>query len=308
MSISVSCSSCGKTFKTKEELAGKRVKCPSCGQVITVSASRPPSHAKEISVLPVQAPDNSPPKTEAASPAVQERRRVRWPLYAGLGAVALCLVSGVVFVFSMLGTKSAEDEVVDFLAAREVLQHSISGSRLSPDLIDWIALGVSEPLDQGLALAQVLNFGGDFLQDKTRFDGVYKDSVESGIRVGLIDCKAATKLLRENKDFAKNTLTAADQVLASDVVRKQIASTGVTMNRSFTAESASYTAKTVAIIKKGAPPEMAEVHVEFRQAIREALRQHPELAESLKRNIKLAAEVRASHNHVGRMIRAASSG
>jgi predicted RNA-binding Zn-ribbon protein involved in translation (DUF1610 family) len=209
MSINVPCTNCGKSLKAKEELAGKRVKCPSCGQVITVSASCPPSPAEEKTALP--GPDSSPPKPDAASPPVQENRRVRWPLFAGLGAVAVCLlsgclVSGVVFLFSVLGTKSAEDEVIDFLVTREVLQHSISGSRLTPDVIDWLALGVDEPLDQRLAIAQVLNFG-DFLQDKSQFDGVYKDSVESGIRVGLIDCKAATKLLRENKDFAKNTLT-----------------------------------------------------------------------------------------------------
>lgn len=39
MSISVQCPNCDKKLKTKDELAGKKVKCPDCGEVIPVPAA-----------------------------------------------------------------------------------------------------------------------------------------------------------------------------------------------------------------------------------------------------------------------------
>ena len=41
MSIRVLCPSCQKKLNAKEELAGKRVKCPGCGQVLVVAAPDP---------------------------------------------------------------------------------------------------------------------------------------------------------------------------------------------------------------------------------------------------------------------------
>ena len=41
MTIAVACQ-CGKRFAAKPELAGKRVKCPSCGQPLTVPGSAAP--------------------------------------------------------------------------------------------------------------------------------------------------------------------------------------------------------------------------------------------------------------------------
>ncbi len=56
MPISVQCPGCGKKLKAKDELAGKRVKCPSCGQVlgIPLPLGRPDSPAK-----PAQTPSES---------------------------------------------------------------------------------------------------------------------------------------------------------------------------------------------------------------------------------------------------------
>ncbi len=36
MSIKVSCDSCGKELKVRDEAAGKRVKCPDCGSVVQI--------------------------------------------------------------------------------------------------------------------------------------------------------------------------------------------------------------------------------------------------------------------------------
>lgn len=45
MSIKVSCDSCGKDLKVRDEAAGKRVKCPDCGSVIRVPQAEAPEDA-----------------------------------------------------------------------------------------------------------------------------------------------------------------------------------------------------------------------------------------------------------------------
>jgi len=41
MSLSATCPSCGKTLKAKDDLAGKRVRCPGCRDVLTLPAAEP---------------------------------------------------------------------------------------------------------------------------------------------------------------------------------------------------------------------------------------------------------------------------
>jgi hypothetical protein len=45
MTITIACTSCRKRLSLKDELAGKRVKCPACGQILPVVASAPPAAA-----------------------------------------------------------------------------------------------------------------------------------------------------------------------------------------------------------------------------------------------------------------------
>src|SRR5690349_15534846 len=47
MPILVACK-CGKKLRVKDELAGKRVKCPGCAQVVTVPAAEEPPELEEI--------------------------------------------------------------------------------------------------------------------------------------------------------------------------------------------------------------------------------------------------------------------
>jgi DNA-directed RNA polymerase subunit RPC12/RpoP len=70
MSISVQCPGCEKKLKTKDELAGKRVKCPGCGQVILVPAAQPASQPKAINQLPppIKEPE-PPPEPQARQPS-----------------------------------------------------------------------------------------------------------------------------------------------------------------------------------------------------------------------------------------------
>lgn len=59
MSISLRCGQCKSEFKGKDKLAGKKVKCPSCGATITVPGDEPA----------VAAPWNPAPEKLAAAPA-----------------------------------------------------------------------------------------------------------------------------------------------------------------------------------------------------------------------------------------------
>src|SRR5690349_9470735 len=43
MAIAVGCPACGKQLRVKDEFAGKRVKCPSCGQILALPSSPPAS-------------------------------------------------------------------------------------------------------------------------------------------------------------------------------------------------------------------------------------------------------------------------
>ena len=43
MALSVQCPGCDKNLKAKDELAGKRIKCPGCGQVLVAPAAKPAS-------------------------------------------------------------------------------------------------------------------------------------------------------------------------------------------------------------------------------------------------------------------------
>src|SRR2546428_11367635 len=44
MPIPVSCQ-CGQSFRAKDDLAGKRVKCPKCGQVLQIPGAAPSASA-----------------------------------------------------------------------------------------------------------------------------------------------------------------------------------------------------------------------------------------------------------------------
>lgn len=44
------CSSCGKRLRFKDELAGKRVKCPNCGQTVVLAAAPQPTFQKTFLV------------------------------------------------------------------------------------------------------------------------------------------------------------------------------------------------------------------------------------------------------------------
>ena len=58
MAIEVHCSHCQKLLRVKAELAGKRVKCPACGQPLTIPLPERPSSADLPPQFPPTAPQN----------------------------------------------------------------------------------------------------------------------------------------------------------------------------------------------------------------------------------------------------------
>ncbi len=77
MSISVKCSGCAKRLQVKDELAGKRIKCPACAQVVVVPNAN--SEIKPVETLP--------PGPTRLTPA-----SLPW-LIAGLSGVLLIIVA-----------------------------------------------------------------------------------------------------------------------------------------------------------------------------------------------------------------------
>ena len=55
MAIALTCSECERDMKVKDELAGRKIKCPECGSVLMV-----PSGAKKASAVVAGAPARAP--------------------------------------------------------------------------------------------------------------------------------------------------------------------------------------------------------------------------------------------------------
>ena len=90
MSITFNCPHCQRPLKVKDELAGKKVKCPGCGKPVAVpqaaatlaSGVKPPtaSRAEDRTLPPVYkgraGPESLTPCTRAKWPGTRSRRRV----------------------------------------------------------------------------------------------------------------------------------------------------------------------------------------------------------------------------------------
>lgn len=107
MPISIRCTGCEKNLKVKDEVAGKRIKCPSCGLTIPIPAESPSPPTKATTPMAGKSPPNV---KRAASPATRPlaspKKAVRWTLYAGGVVVVLCLGVGLAFGFGFFGNTS----------------------------------------------------------------------------------------------------------------------------------------------------------------------------------------------------------
>lgn len=212
------------------------------------------------------------------------------------------------------------EAVVGYLAARALLQGvypditspipSAMSETLKPHVIAWLSLG-NEPIEERLAVAASLfEISPPRLKQKESFDS-YIEYVRSSVRLGGLTMKTDADLLREEGErgqtYAKNFLAGGDQSLSSDLIQQAIRSFADRMKGdTFNSERANLAAQTLAGVTKDPPKDVQDAHTELKQAIRHALSQNPDLAESLKQKMKLATEVRPSHEHVSKMVRAAS--
>lgn len=140
MQIKLHCPGCSKSLSAKEELAGRRVKCPACGTPIEI-----PTSAKKPAPKSDPAPDvggwlNLPKKAEATgAPDVSRTlRQSRWPW--ALSGAALLLLAGVTILW-VLDDRSAVARV-DVEEARqeitrlktEIVQTKAETDRATADL------------------------------------------------------------------------------------------------------------------------------------------------------------------------------
>ncbi len=85
MAIRVQCSSCGATMNVKDELAGKRGKCPKCGAVIDV----PAAGGSPVEAGPPPAPGAAPAAARMAAGTSDKSQSVAFVLSAFLGAYGI---------------------------------------------------------------------------------------------------------------------------------------------------------------------------------------------------------------------------
>ena len=121
MSISVQCGSCDKSLKVRDELEGKRVKCPACGQPVLVAHAEPieerpasPVKAKrsETPKKPVRSIERDEPDADEDDDAPKKKKKKRrapppsflaqhkwWFVGGGAAAGLLILVGGGFLMF-----------------------------------------------------------------------------------------------------------------------------------------------------------------------------------------------------------------
>jgi hypothetical protein len=86
--IGVACRECGRLLRVRDELAGKRIKCPHCGAVQNVSAA--PAEEAAPQSEPLASREDARKQAAAYSAAKASRRRRRW-------FVALFALPGVAY-------------------------------------------------------------------------------------------------------------------------------------------------------------------------------------------------------------------
>jgi hypothetical protein len=107
MTIAISCPSCDRPLKVKDDLAGKRVKCPGCGEPVLVEVADEPEPEPAIQEKPRRRvveddePDDRPRKKRKKK---KKSNTVLWiALGGGAALLLLLLVAGVLlflFVFN----------------------------------------------------------------------------------------------------------------------------------------------------------------------------------------------------------------
>lgn len=139
MSISVACPDCGKRLKARDELAGKKIKCPDCERVLLVAVAPPVAQQPAINPAPA-APPPLPKiaREQPPLPPVAQGRRVRWPWYVGGGVVALgALIAVIVWIKGGVSTRDEDyrgpPKIAKAIRGRQALIDRTRDQRLYPN-------------------------------------------------------------------------------------------------------------------------------------------------------------------------------
>ncbi len=108
MTIAVTCPGCDVKLKAKEELLGKRVKCPKCGHAVDVEDETPltlepfPEESLEFGTTLHKLPP-APKRTFAPEPAIPVKKKAKRSAEAGEMTPVVHMLCGWQFVFLFLG-------------------------------------------------------------------------------------------------------------------------------------------------------------------------------------------------------------
>lgn len=99
MAIQATCDKCHTALRIKDELAGKRVKCPRCQQVVAIPGPQTPARSQPTIPKGKSVPAETEPDSAGTSRVARARRNVsKWWWIAG-GAALLLAGAALAFVF-----------------------------------------------------------------------------------------------------------------------------------------------------------------------------------------------------------------
>jgi len=162
MSILLSCR-CGKKLRVKDDLAGKKVKCPGCAAIVPVPKAAPPDTAEEEPIEPEPAPQ---PKKETGSARTEETCAF-WVSPHALGGQIVALSDEALYIADFTGKEmkqsekalAAGDAVEEVLAEAGTIIPLDSMSKVESNLhhrfidVSWKAEGATEVTETNMMCA-----------------------------------------------------------------------------------------------------------------------------------------------------------
>jgi predicted Zn finger-like uncharacterized protein len=112
MAIALTCPSCERALKVKDELAGRKIKCPKCGTVIAVMSKAADSEARITAKKPARVQqDEEPEEEERPKKKKKKKSKSNSALLIGVAIGGVALI-GVIVLFLMMSGGNAKEKVV----------------------------------------------------------------------------------------------------------------------------------------------------------------------------------------------------
>ena len=210
MSISVVCPGCDKKYRVKDEMAGKRIKCRACGQIVPI-----PGASASGTVSSILAP-----KQEIASSESKPRKSSLFYLVGLISAVSLGLVVGIVLLLNRPGKTSAPNTIdntqspsvvqgepatdVGETFSPSIGQHSISvvQSETPTDVAETGKMGFTDAAVTTESRADATSVADSQPRDSSE-EGAGSQQVEEpalGMPSSSVQVEAMTKLILDDRD------------------------------------------------------------------------------------------------------------